>query len=209
MISVDKFLSFIVPYADSVPDHVAKQATIKAANKFCTQTLIWQEEFPVVVAHPGDYIRAPIPDWASIVKYMYVSYNGLKLNSTTRDAVLSANSIDVGRLQGTPQVYYQASADSIRLVPASEKHGEVRMVIALTPSLSSDKVPSILFDRYFEAITNGALADIKQIQGQSYSDPQAAIVYKELFAQGVREAKNEAVRTLGRNAGRVNFQRIL
>ncbi len=136
MISVDKFLSFIVPYADSVPDHVAKQATIKAANKFCTQTLIWQEEFPVVVAHPGDYIRAPIPDWASIVKYMYVSYNGLKLNSTTRDAVLSANSIDVGRLQGTPQVYYQASADSIRLVPASEKHGEVRMVIALTPGLS-------------------------------------------------------------------------
>lgn len=81
--------------------------------------------------------------------------------------------------------------------------------MALAPTIDAKKVPDDIFKRFWETIVHGALADIKQIQGQSYSDPQAAITYKALFAQGVREAKNEAYRSFGRNVGKVAFQRIV
>lgn len=210
MISINRFLPFVVPYADSVPLAVARKAISKAANLFCTQSLIWQEELPLMKAHPDAYAEIPVPsEQAVVVKIMEVSYNGIQLKNTTKDELKAHNMLDVGLLHGMPRFFYQDGTNTIRFVPVPEKHGVVRLTVAFAPTVDAKKVPDDLFDRFWPAIANGALSDIKQIQGQSYSDPQAALAYKELFAQGIREAKNEAVRSFGRGAGRVAYQRIV
>ena len=205
---VESLLSYVVPYADGVPKFVARQAIVKAAQQFCTQTLVWQEDYSEVVVHPGKFIEAPVPPYANVLKYMQVFYDGKELVAVSRDS-LGASGIDYRALEGQPRYYYQASLNTIRLVPEPEEHGVVRMTVALAPTLEAKELPDDLIQRFWPALVNGALADIKQTQGQSYSDPQAAVVYLQLFAQGVREAKNEAARSFGRGAGRVAYQRII
>lgn len=209
MTPVDKFLPFVLPYADSVPLPVARVAIAKAANQFCAQSLLWQEEYPEVKVHPGKFVSIPVPKSAMVVKVMSVAYNGFRLTSTSRDELNSTNVIDYRLFDGPPKFFFQADLNELRLVPEPVKHGVLSIVVALAPTPESTEVPTSLYTRFWEAIANGALADIKQVQGQSYSDPNAALAYKALFQQGVREAKNEAVRSMGRTVGRVAYQRVV
>lgn len=209
MTPVDKFLPFVVPYADSVPLPMAKVAIAKAANQFCSQSLLWQEEYPEVEVHPGKFVEIPVPKSAMVVKVMSVAYNGHRLTSTSRDELNSTNVIDYRLFDGEPKFFFQADLNVLRLVPEPVKHGVLSIVVALAPTLDASEVPTSLYTRFWEAIANGALADIKQVQGQSFSDPNAALAYKSLFQQGVREAKNEAVRSMGRTVGRVAYQRVV
>lgn len=209
MIPVDKFLPFVLPYADSVPLPAAKVAIAKAANQFCSQSLLWQEEYPEVEVHPGKFVEIPVPKSVMVVKVMSAAYDGLRLTSTSRDELNSTNAIDYRLFDGPPKFFFQAAGNVLRLVPEPIKHGVLSVVVALAPTPEATEVPTSLYTRFWEAIANGALADIKQIQGQPFSDPKAALAYKSLFQQGVREAKNEAVRSLGRTVGRVAYQRVV
>lgn len=209
MTPVDKFLPFVLPYADSVPLPVARVAIAKAANQFCVQSLLWQEEYPEVEVHPGKFVEIPVPKSAMVVKVMSVAYNGFRLTPTSRDELNSTNVIDYRLFDGLPKFFFQADLNVLRLVPEPVRHGALSIVVALAPSIEANEVPTSLYTRFWEAIANGALADIKQIQGQSYSDSNAALAYKALFQQGVREAKNEAVRSMGRTVGKVAYQRVV
>lgn len=209
MIEIDKFCPFVLPYADGVPFQVARAAVIKSCVQFCTQSLVWQEDYPECIAHPGAFIEVPVPPCVKVVKIIRVSYNGRKLKGASRDELMSANTQDILVYRGEPRLFYQVSLNTVRLLPAPVKHGIISITAALSPTLDAQTVPTDLYERFWPAIANGALADIKQIQGQTYTDTQAALVYKELFAQGVREAKNEAARSFGRAAGKVPFQRIV
>ena len=65
---VESLLSYVIPYADGVPKFVARQAIVKAAQQFCTQTLVWQEDYPEVIVHPGKFIEAPVTPFANVIK---------------------------------------------------------------------------------------------------------------------------------------------
>lgn len=211
MISVDKLLPFIVPYADGVPQAVARKSIIKASQELCVHSLVWQVDSDYEGVCPCDgIVRFHVPEHCRVIKVMYVSFNKEPLKITNYDQLASENPQEDWRFRaGTPMAVVQPSLSSIRLVPWPDEHGVVVARLALAPSLDAKGLPDDLIERFWPVIVNGALADIMQIAGQTYTNPQSALTYRMLFQQGVRDARVEGQRNLGRSNGRVPYQRIL
>lgn len=211
MISVDKFLPHVVPYADGVPQEIARRAVVKAAHELCVHSLVWQVESDWEgVCSCDDTVRFCVPEECVVIKVMDVTFNGWRLKMTNANQIGSDHHhlAWVGRTC-YPLAVIQPSLGAVKLVPWPKEHGWVRARLALAPSLDARCLPDDLYERFCPAIVNGTLADLKQMEGQTFSNVEAAMVYKELFAQGVRDARVEANRSLGRNTGKVPFRRIV
>lgn len=208
---VDDFISYVAPYCDGLPRAIARVVIRRVITEFFTRTLAWQEHTSELVTLPGLSVhRIPIPHGTSVVRFLQVFFDGRPLQSQSVSMLNTlVRDLDWRVTRGVPRYYVALSDGGVELVPCPDKRGVLSAVVAVAPRRDADEYPDFVFERWEKPIVYGVLADVKQMQGQPWSNPAEAMTYQTLYAAEVRGALVEADRTEGRNTGRVLPPRIL
>jgi hypothetical protein len=205
MTELDKFLPHIMPYADSVPKEVVRQALVRTANSFYTRTLLWKENLDIDVK-AGDWdVDIPVPENSYAVRIMDAWFGTDQLFESEffmcHPSCLES--------EQPLKAYVFNQFNSIKLMASPKKDGVIKATVALAPTTDATELPDEAYNRFLEVIVRGTLADVFQMAGQPWSNPQLSAGYLQFFIQGVREGRVEADRRCGRNTGFIKPLRIV
>jgi hypothetical protein len=188
-----QLLPYLLPEVPGVPDALATQSIMRAANDFCRETGVWNE------------IQDPIPVEDNVNEYDLVAPAGAQV--VTVKSIWMANRelvpVTMERLQelipnwqeakGSDPAYYNCPQDwsTVRVYPIPfGANGQTITIRALyAPSQFGADLPQFLVDVYLDEVLAGAKARLMQMPGKAWSNPQLAAFNQAFFNEGVTKAK--------------------
>ncbi|MGB4497893.1 MAG: hypothetical protein WBI40_04275 [Methylococcaceae bacterium] len=193
MIDLVKFSPFIYPALPEVSDMEFISHTRRACVDFCRNTFVWQVDLEPMDLHDKQNTYAlAIPENAELVRVMRV---------VVGDDEYTAINDTVGMSFGyAPYYVSHIASKEIDLVktPMSNVPAGLKVRVALMPSYAAMEVPEILFTRYAEAISYGALGNLCAMAGRPFSNFEMAKQYREDFRHAQDCAKSEAAHGFSR-----------
>ena len=87
-----------------------------------------------------------------------------------------------------PTRWYFYDDSTVGLALAPNAGGNLRVLVALKPTRASTTFPAVIYQRYIEAIANGAKARIMRIPKKPYTDFKLAAWYKGEFDGAIGDA---------------------
>lgn len=91
----------------------------------------------------------------------------------------------------------------IRPIPKQDKESAIRVFVAVAPTRDACTVDRIFYERYHEAVINGALARLYLAKTTPWHDRQLAEYHRRLFDNGVASAGMD--RLTGNMRGRIKM----
>ena len=176
------FYRFIKPGCIGAPEPLIDSCLLKAAIEFCERTRMWRE-VQTVQSTGNDPILAPAD--ATIIKLEEARVDGRRLEPiAVADLSDMYPSQDWMTLDPSDPCYItQLTPNAIMLVPPPADTVDVKLVMQLKPSQSTEQLPDFLYDLHQQVIADGALAEILATPGQSYTNPDMAGIYSARFQQ--------------------------
>lgn len=211
-VNIDKFLPYVLPYAEKCPQFVARRAIrdtiIDMAQRIGTTTLRFNLK---TVAGQHTY-ELELPVGITVEQIVSLQVGNLSLRPTNRDvlAQLYPNQ-DWKTIPGHPQ-YYMATDNPkiVSLVPCpTENDLTITCEVKITFDRACEEFPAEYYDRYVEAVACGSLVRILSIPSQTFTDMAMAAQWMNMYANYVNEIRVDAMRDFTKEAGRVVFRNIL
>lgn len=177
MVNLSQFFPRLMPYVVGCPEPLAQQALLDAAIEFCTKSNAVSVMLDPVTTISGiaTYeIDTPSQTGVSAVLKLWHDGN-LILPLPFEQATSLFNNPN-----GSPRFFFGQYVDEafcVTLLPTPDKTvaNGLRMRAALTPTRSATQVHDILYDRYADAIVQGAISTLCAVPDQPFTDlPQAA-----------------------------------
>lgn len=206
----DTFFPEVLPHVPACSEMAAFNAVRNAVIQFCTDTWYLQYDcYPIpVMATIPQYE----PDTPNQTKFVGVvdAFFGSKPLYPKDEATLRRRfgSMDFRLAQGTPDSWYQTDPDSVLLVPCPDALAAqypLNLRIAIAPTRDSTGVDDTVYERYAETVAKGAIARLKAVPGQLYSDQQGAQAMATLFKKEIFEVRSLVERNQTRGPLRVRF----
>lgn len=190
MVNLTSFLPRLLPNVMGCSEPLALQALLDSAIDFCGNSLaVVQTLDPITVPSGTASFELDVPAQTSVAQVMNVWFDGMLIGPQPQ-----FQATDVAGTNGTPRYYYGEEIDeaySLTFMPAPDvtvSNGTV-VRVALKPTRNATTVPTVLFERYVDAIVAGAQAILHGTQDQPYSNEQ-----KALFMARVARSKTSAAR---------------
>jgi len=180
----------IVPEVMGCPSIAIDSAIIRAAAEFCEKSTAWREQLAPITVQDGTAEYAlTLPAGSRLV---VIRKGEAKLNGKALDTIQNAADIRPERT-GVPSSYAQRGHGAVILYPTpANATGQILAIYAvLAPTLTATSLPSLLLDRYYEAISEGAKAILKRMPNQPWGDPARAADHYRLFQVKTAEARIE------------------
>jgi hypothetical protein len=206
----DALLPEVLPYVPNCPEMSAVNAIRNAVIEFCTGSWYWQHDcYPIPAIAGLNEFEPDLPTQTKFVGVVDAFFGGrpLKPNDEATLRNRYANR-DFRAWQGTPAYWYQTDPDKLLLVPTPDTEAakfSLDLRIAVAPTRVSTGADDALFERYAETIAAGAIARLKAVPGQPYSDQAGAQVALILFKKAIVEARSLIERNMTRGPLRVRF----
>jgi len=192
------FLRFVRPHAPSCPDPVSEQYVRQAARTFCERTSCWRETSDIDISVEA-FAPLALPSEAVLHKIEAAWFDDRPLTPITarqaadlgmvpRMRLFTGGTTDNAVPEGAPEYLVQESFDTIRVYPYSAGRLSVSMI--LKPSQDTNILPDFLFDHFAEIIAAGALAEMLELPGQTYTDPHKAARSRLLFREAIDRNAN-------------------
>jgi hypothetical protein len=188
---------------------MATKAIRAAAIEFCERSEAWRVDLdPVdVLADEASYDFDP-DSGTVVVRAMQLWYDGKDLTRKSREE-LALQFANWTTQEGTPLYYTQENpSDGFILVPKPVEAlaDAVTGKLAIKPSQTASGLESFIFEKWRDAITDGALFRLFAMQKKPWSNPALAGSRKTLFDQKIAEAKLAANKGFTRSPLRVKAQ---
>lgn len=215
LIKVDKFLPRVLPYAENLPEIVARRAISDACRELMEEALNMELTYKFTTK-PGEErykIVLPYRMQCSKVKSGSIKrpddQRGRWQITQTTSEMLDAYSYPVSwrDVEGAPVVYLFRQPDEIILAPIPDEELEVELECGATISRDAMEVPEILYEDYANVIADGALAKALCMAGQTWSDDKLGATYAQSFQAGVNKARLDASKDYTKAGGRITFNR--
>lgn len=176
MTPIVDFLPYLLPFAPSVPEPIALQYIRLACIEFCKRSRSWRDVTEFDVSGQEEE-GLPTLGQSSLFEIERAWFRSSSINKweelTVKPFVEIDQSLyDIAPTQVTPKYISQISHDAVTLVPLAI--GLCKISMFLMPSQDADAVPDILFKRFAQEISDGALAKIMMIPDQPYTNPTMA-----------------------------------
>lgn len=183
------FLDQVSPSAKGAPVAVQLQAVKSATIRLCHEARVWSHvsERADLLAGEGKYAFI-FPDMAAQV----VGVKDFRLNGGELAPASLAQWPHGDAATGTPLMWREEEPGFVLLwpVPDRDMPGAVVVTVDLAPALDSGQAPKFLLTHYREAIKWGALAELVNIAGQSWGNPNMAVAdYEQRFRREVARAR--------------------
>ena len=190
----------VLSQAQDCPKVVAVGEIRKAAIELCEKSAVWSRNHdPIYTYKNGDeYDMDDSPPDAVADRLLEAKLDGNPfMAGTPRDLFQYSGE------SGSPQVAAVVRPAVVSLAPAPDGRYVLVMRVAYKPSKSADEMEDDIMDQWRDTIVNGALYRLKMMANKPWSDPQAAVIHKNFFDGGVRQAKMKAVTGYGSTSNSV------
>lgn len=185
----------LLPLVPGVPNLLAKQELLRAAQAFFAATKSWKviEAARPVTAGTSTIDATPLNTGMEMVEIRNVNYDGKDLELMSLEGVRAKYGEGWETRTGTPGTAVIITPASYRLFPIPDQDATTGAVhtIAVSPSDSATGVQDDLAVMFRDAILAGAVARLKIKSGMPWSDPAGAASYGAAFdsACGVGQIK--------------------
>ena len=186
------FLSELVPdllmEVPNLTDVQAMRALQRAARRFYSETLLWEDRRSYQVGEGASSFRLSLPiDECSVIAVKYVYFDGEELPLLRQTEFQSVSS-----LPSTPYphgVMPSLPKESIFIAPpASSKQAGYEVVLVLAPSMDADELPLDAYSQFEDAYVAGALS--KLYASSLFLNPALADLNEGRFNDFVTRAVN-------------------
>lgn len=186
-ISLAAFLPLVRAYAPEVPNPVAEQQLRLATREFCKETRCWREVLTVAITANPFTIG---PAYSTVVAVQIARFGGVDLTPADLTDIPLDQLDDIG----TPEMLVQIAPDTFRVYPfeagdlivsvylAPQEGPQFGVSGATTLQAEQGMVPDFLFHEHAMAIAHGALAKIRMMPNQPFTDGAAASFHAGEFA---------------------------
>lgn len=179
---VNDFSRFILPDVVGCPDPVLQQAIVQTAFDFCDKTGAWDALVNDIIVTSGtaSYTLPAVTD-AMAMRAKDVWINGIR--------------IDNGRIsRGSVDVTYDSANGfgAITIRPTPQQDGSMSIRVVYAPTLTATTLPDWLMARYEQAISAGTKARLMLIPNTGWSNPQLAVMYRQMYDAAVTDARIES-----------------
>lgn len=188
MIQWSAFYPYITHYVQGCPNPTIDTALRDAASELCDESLIWQETHTLGVQADKAEYAIPLAGGADAI-YVVKAATPNRVLSITRQVDLDAILSWETKEQDEPTHFFLPDPEVIRLYPIPTTAFDLTVRVAYRPSDDAPGVPEVVHTTWREAIVCGALATLKAIPNQSFSDPAASLYYARKFESGKADAR--------------------
>ena len=169
----------------------------RAAIEFCKRSWAWVvDQGPISVASGANEYDWEPPTNTQIARVIQAWLDKRPLTPKTRGE-LSQMFGDYMRVTGPAQFFIQDVPKSFVLVPKpnSSSSDGVTAKVAIAPTITATGVDSLMFDRYHDAITKGALARLMLLSKKPWSDSDHGTRMMSEFNEEIAETKTQVIRS--------------
>jgi hypothetical protein len=122
---------------------------------------------------------------AIIESVLWILVDNIKLTHTDKRLV---NQEDLERT-GKPQYFWVNEPDSIRLFYIPDQVWTIKGEVALKPSRTATGIEKWIYETYADVLASGAVYRLAKVPGKEWSNPELAAMHKNLYEQGVTNAR--------------------
>ena len=197
IVSIEAFRAYVSPYIPGCPFFLIDREVTRVLRELCEKAKLWKESVEVTSLHKNSnkIDIGPYPE-AEVIYVEYVTYRGLELASTT-ERTLSRDFPRWRDIKGVPIYYFMSAKDSaIYLYPIPNLLAPltIKYEVIVKPSLDAKCVPRFLFERFIDAVVDGALYGLMAIGGKEWSNPEEAARRQQLYFAGIYRARDLSTR---------------
>lgn len=186
------FIPLVLPHVPGCPELVAEAAARQAAIEFCQRTLALQRTLATVntVADQAEYTLTQSGE--VIERLLSVKLAGTPLELLD-PADVDAESDPAS--SAAPAAALLTAPMKVTLYPTPATAAQIIKVrAAMRPSQTSVALDDGLFERYAQAIADGALYRLLSTAGRAYANPGLAADHMALYDRAIDEAKEDTFR---------------
>lgn len=189
MVPLSQFFPRLLPHVLGCSEPLAQQALLDSAIEFCGRTLAVVEPVdPITVPTGFPSVEIETPTGTQVAQVLSVMFDGQAL-----EALPSWETASLDAPNGTPKAFWGEDIDEayhLTLLPAPDRlvRNGLKVRLALQPTRSATQVHSILYERFADAIVDGALAILYAVPDQPFTNEPKA----QLMAARARARTNAA-----------------
>lgn len=174
------FSPYVLPHVIGCPDPTMEQHVRLAAIEFFRRTLSWREVLDAVLTDGTELAEIDLPAQTQIVKIKSVSVAGREF-----PLVETSHGMELASASPGSEFAFTHDGRTLSVYPVQAPGVMVSADAALAPSITSTTLPDTLAYQHMQDIAHGAIASIKRIHGQAFTDPDGAQEQQALFERRI------------------------
>lgn len=175
------------------PQPIAEDYLRLSAIDFCRSSMAWTEVLDPVSLTAADfpYMASPVTD-SKIIKVLSVVVNDLYPSLPETSIRWVEQHVDNWRTAlGAPANFIEMPRGVITVIPLPDTDTTLSITVALEPSDSASEIADTLYDEFRSVIVSGALYLLAMIPNMPWTSVPFAMYHKQVFDNGVRDAKRD------------------
>ena len=194
---VEDFYRYITPELPGAPSELLRQAVMLTASNFCVETQALDQLSDPIQLQPGqaDYDMDPLSGCQPVtIKGVWTGNR--ELRPVTMSELFQLLPNWQSAKSSEPSFYNMVKGFGVLTVyptPADPVSAQLTFHAVYAPQQTGSILPDVLFDRYFDAIAAGAKARLMIQPGQTWSNPQQAVIYNRVYDATVNQARGDVL----------------
>lgn len=172
---VSSFFPSLLPYVPGCPDPLAARAVVDSAISFCEDSLVISETLDSFFTEVGvSAYELSAPSDQQVCSVRNVTVGGNELTATVDGNELFATSAT-----GTPHRFFTSRTSGelmLHVWPVPDVVAEVKVFAALRPVKDATQLDDDLYALWMAPVLAGAIAKIRAVPNQPFSDPADAMM---------------------------------
>jgi hypothetical protein len=208
-VNIDKFLPYVLPYAEKCPQLVARRAIRDTIIDIANRTQMTKIRVELKSKKGYGTYELQMPYGITVGMMDDVTYDGAPLKAINRPMLRQLYpEADLTRLSGEPKYYYHTNSPLVlTLAPAPQDDGKsIVCEVDVSFTREMNDFPEEYYTRYAELVAEGALSRILSMPAQTFTDLGMATQWANMYAEGIRELLMDAYRDFTKEAGKVRVQ---
>jgi hypothetical protein len=211
-VSYERFLPEVLPYVRDCPDVAALNAIRNSCIEFCEKSYYLRHDCDDidVIAGQSEY-DLDMPSGYVVAGILAVRCYDRDLVAQSEDQLIATLGQNWQTYEGASPVFFtQLRPESIFVAPMPDKDEDsaLKVSVALAPSRVSERIDSVIFEKWAEVIGFGARARLHDTPYQPYSDEAAAARFRAWFNSGCTKARLSRQKGLGRASLAVRMRKF-
>lgn len=190
----DDVLPLITPELTMCPEATIKEYLPIVASDFFARTHLWRVSLDGLETEDGTAlydVASPSFD-AVIESVLWLKVDGKEIMHTDERLVKH----DFLDSKGQPTRFWVVDDSALRLFYIPDKVMPIEGEVALKPKRNARGMPKWVSETWIDTIVSGTIYRLCRIRNKDWSDPEFAAVHKNLYEQGVTNARIRDMRNV-------------
>jgi len=183
----DDVLPLITPEVPTCPEATIKEYLPIVASNFFARTHLWRvniDGYSTIIDEPMYNICAPYFD-SVVESVQWITVDDKKMTHTD-ERLVNPEYLD---RTGQPTHFWVKDDTSIRLFYTPDQVWTVKGEVVLKPKRTARGIPGWVYETWIDEIVSGTLYRLCKLQNKDWSNPEFAALHKNLYEQGVTDAR--------------------